>query len=146
VGPGCCLWAVCTYCGSIWMECGPTALSICIHCGLKPDMFVVPHHSYCGPLQVSCWADESSLLVAACEQERAGLQTRAFVGQRFVRIRLPTGQHSVQMGQHSCANSLQTGSWTNTPCEEDKYRKIKPQHASACSRPAVSKLNERLHR
>jgi hypothetical protein len=46
-----------------------------------------------------------------------GLQTRAFIGQRFVRIRPRAGQHSVQMGQHSCAKGLQTGLQANTQCE-----------------------------
>lgn len=39
------------------------------------------------------WLAEQGLAVAACEQYRSGLQTRACVGQRFVRIRLPVGQH-----------------------------------------------------
>jgi hypothetical protein len=61
--------------------------------------------------------DLPHLCVAACEQYSAGLQTRACVGQRFVRIRPPVGQHSVQMGQYSCAKGLQTGVRANTQCE-----------------------------
>jgi hypothetical protein len=51
-----------------------------------------------------------TLSVVACKQYSTDLQTRTFIGQRFVRIRHPAGQHSVQMGQHSCANGLQTHS------------------------------------
>jgi hypothetical protein len=61
-----------------------------------------------------CWG----LGVAACEQYSVGLQTRAFVGQRFVRIRQPAGQHSVRMGQLSGAKGLQTRPWANTECEQ----------------------------
>jgi hypothetical protein len=54
--------------------------------------------------------DNRGLSVVACKQYSTDLQTKTFIGQRFVRIRQPVGQHSVQMGQHSCANGLQTRS------------------------------------
>src|SRR5215831_1634323 len=55
--------------------------------------------------------------VAACERKCSGLQTRACVGQRFVRIRDRAGQRSVQTSQHACAKGLQTRLWANTYCE-----------------------------
>ena len=35
------------------------------------------------------------------------------MGQRFVRIRPPVGQHSLQSSQHSCAKGVQTRLWAN---------------------------------
>jgi hypothetical protein len=65
------------------------------------------------------WEDKFKrlLLVMACKQDSMDLQTWTVVDQRFVRIRQPAGQHSVQMGHHSDANGLQTCSWASTPCE-----------------------------
>jgi len=64
--------------------------------------------------------------VAACEQYSAGLQTRVFIGQCFVRIRQLAGQHSVQIGQHSCAKGLQIGARASADCERSNSENIKP--------------------
>jgi hypothetical protein len=84
--------------------------------------------------------------VAACEQYGSGLQTRAVVGQRSVRIRAPSGQRSVHTSHHSGANSLPTRLRAKTPCEWDTHWNSTPQPAGACWQPAVSKCNERVHR
>jgi hypothetical protein len=64
--------------------------------------------------------------VAACEQDRAGLQIRTFIGLRSVRISDHSGQRSLQMSQHSSAKGLQTASQANTPCEQENGWEINP--------------------
>jgi hypothetical protein len=60
------VWGLAVVCGLFANTVGPfvcnvvpQCFSICIYCGLKPDMFVGPRHSYCGPLQVG---EDGSLL------------------------------------------------------------------------------------
>ena len=84
------------------------------------------------------------LHIAACKQYGTDSQTRACVGQRFVRIRQLAGQRSVRMGQHSCAKDLQTRPWANRQCERGQGWHLNVWHASAASRHAVSKLKERF--
>jgi hypothetical protein len=51
--------------------------SLCTDCGLKPDMFVGPRHSYCGPLQLWRQAEHNMATQSDTPGKAGGLMSGA---------------------------------------------------------------------
>ncbi len=82
------------------------------------------------------------LAVVACKANRLGLQTRACVGQRSVRIRQPVGQHAVRMAHGPCQHHVERQSLYHSH-RQRRIGNIKPlftahQSAPPSSSPAPS--------